>query len=367
MRKFLATFAAVVLAALLVCPAALAETLTNDDIIDLVKNKLGEKLIIKKIKTSKCRFDVSAKKLVELKKAGVPEPIIELMVDTHNAWKKSIKGAVQVSLQGFRDPDLKQGERSLREIKNLGPDAIPEIVAQGLNSKYTEVRVGSAKALGLIGHRDASEPLFEALTDRERQVRGAAARALKYVVEDKEREKIYKRLVAMLTDIEKPRDGAVLALGHLKLVKAAPELRKMAQGDTSPDMRAGAVTSLGEMRDKQSLDLLIKRLLDDRSGQVRGRAALALAKLGDKKAVRPLVKAFERYPQDRRQFVGPMARFRDVQVVETFIEALEDNDTKVKDLAWEALKMLTGESLKKEKSLWSEWWELDGKKRFAAG
>jgi len=64
--------------------------------------------------------------------------------------------------------------------------------------------------------------------------------------------------------------------------------------------------------------------------------------------------------------VGPMARFRDAAVVETFIEALEDEDTKVKDLAWEALKLLTGEALKKSKSVWNEWWELDGKKRFAA-
>ncbi len=366
MRKAYATIAALMLVAMVICGAARAETLTNEDVIELVKSTLGEKLIIKKINTSKCRFNVSAKKLVELKKAEVPESIIELMVDVHDKWVKTLQGAVQVALQGFRDQDVKQRDRARRELKTLGPDAIPWVVSLGLNSKYTEVRVGAASVLGDYAHRDGLEPLFEAIPDRDQKVRESAAKALKYVVDDKERDKIYKRLTAMLTDIEKPRDGAVLALGQLRMTKAAPELRRMAKGDTSPLMRAVAVTALGDMRDKDSLALIIKRLMDDRSGQARAAAATALAKIADSKAVAPLVKAFERYPQDRRNFIGPMASFKHPKIVETFIDALDDDDTRVKALAYEALKMLTGESLKKEKELWTEWWELDGRKRFGS-
>jgi HEAT repeats len=366
MRKASLTLGTLLLIGLLACPPASAETLSNEDVIELVKSKLGEKLIIKKIKLSKCRFDVSTKKLVELKKSGVPDTIIDLMVDTYHKWVKSIQGAVQVALQGFRDSETSQQERARRELRSLGPDAIPWVVSLGLNSKYTELRVGAAAVLGDYAHRDALEPLFGVLGDRNQAVREAAAKSLKYVVEDKEREKIYKRLMGMLTDIEKPRDGAVLALGGLRMTKAAPDIRKMAKGDTSPRMRAVAVTALGDMIDKDSLDLIVKRLMNDRSAQVRSAAATALAKIGNRKAVAPLVKAFERYPQDRRNFIGPMARFRDAAIVETFIEALDDDDTKVKSLSWEALKMLTGESLKKDKSIWSEWWELDGKKRFVS-
>jgi HEAT repeat protein len=129
-------------------------------------------------------------------------------------------------------------------------------------------------------------------------------------------------------------------------------------------MRKVAVASLGEMRDAASADLIVARLLEDRDAGVRIAAAVALAKIGDVKAVKPLIKAFERYPQDRRHFVGPMAKFRDPAVVETFIESLDDEDTAVKDLSWEGLKLLTGESLKKDRAVWAEWWELDGKKRF---
>ncbi len=366
MRKASQTLGTLLLIGLLACPLARAETLSNEDVIELVKSKLSEKLIIKKIKLSNCRFDVSTKKLVELKKSGVPDTIIDLMVDTYDKWKKSIQGAVQVALQGFRDSAVASRERARRELRSLGPDAIPWVVSLGLDSKYTELRVGATAVLGDYAHRDALEPLFGVLADRNQAVREAAAGALKYVVEDKQRERIYKRLTGRLTDIEKPRDGAVLALGGLRMTKAAPDLRKMAKGDTSPRMRAVAVSALGDMVDKDSLDLIVKRLMDDRSTQVRSAAATALAKIGDKKAVAPLVKAFERYPQDRRNFVGPMASFRDAKIVETFIEALDDDDTKVKTLSWDALKMLTGESLKKDKSIWAEWWKLDGKARFAA-
>jgi HEAT repeat protein len=148
------------------------------------------------------------------------------------------------------------------------------------------------------------------------------------------------------------------------MTKAAPDLRKMARGDTSPRMRAAAIAALGDMADKQSLDLVIQRLMEDRSREVRLASAVALAKLGDQKAVAPLLKAFERYPRDRRHFVGPMARFRSTGIVETLIEALDDDDLKVRELSYEALKMLTGETLKKERTIWREWWELDGRTRF---
>ncbi len=364
MRRHYPIIPVLALAALLASGPAGAETLTNEDVVDLVKSGLGEELIVLKISTSKCRFDVCAKKLVELKKAKVPEKIIKLMLETHAKELKRIKAAVQVAIQGFKDPDPKQYQRALRELVRLGPDAIPEIVKQGLGNEDEKVRGGCSEAIGQIGHRDGLEPVFGMLPDRSELARVKAAKALKYLVEKKDRERIYKRLMGMLTDIEKPRDAAVIALGALGETRAAPQLRRMAQGDTSPRMRAAAVTALGEMRDKASLALITKRLLEDRDGRVRAAAATALAKLGDKKAVLPLIKAFERYPQDRRNFVGPMAAFRDKLIVETFIEALEDDDARVKEMAWQALKLLTDESMKKDRAVWSEWWEIDGRKRF---
>jgi HEAT repeat protein len=364
MRKAFRVLAVTVVGACLAGAPAWAETITNEDVIKMVKSGLSEKLVIKKITTSKCRFDVSAEKLIELKEAEVPEAVINLMLDIHQERLTSIKGAVQVSLQGFKDPEGKQGERSLRDLRRLGPDAIPELVKQGLINEHEGVRAGSVEAIGMIGHADGLEPVTDALVDRAQVVREAAARALRYLVTDADRERVTKRLSAMLTDIEKPSDGAVLALGQLGVKEALPDLRRAAQGDTSPRMRAVAVEAIGQMRDAESLELLITRLLEDRSSQVRIAAGISLARIGDAKAVLPLVKAFERYPQDRRHFVGPMAKFHEKKIVETLIEALEDDDSRVGELAWEGLRLLTGERMKKDRSIWAEWWELDGEKRF---
>ncbi|MHC4914644.1 MAG: HEAT repeat domain-containing protein [Planctomycetota bacterium] len=367
MRTTIRATAVLVLTGLLLSAGARAETLTNEDIMDMVKAGLSETVVVKKIKTSECNFDVSAKKLVELKKADVPESIIDLMLDVYKQQKDRIKAGVQVAIQGFKDLDAKQHERSLRALVRMGAAAISEIVRQGLANEHPKVRAGCTEAVGKIGHRDGLEPIMEVLVDREQPVRAGAASALRHLVPDAERDRIYKRLTAILTDIEKPGDGVILAFGHLGMKQALPEIRRIARGDTSPRMREVAVAAIGMLRDAESLDLAIKRMLDDRNGGVRVEASKALALIGNAKAVMPMIKAFERYPQDRRFLVGPMARFRHVKVVETLIEALEDDDARVKDLSWEALKMITGESMKKEKGVWSEWWELDGKRRFQAG
>jgi tetratricopeptide (TPR) repeat protein len=61
-----------------------ANTLTNASIISLTKSKLSKGIIIQKIKTSKCKFDTSAKALVALKNAGVNEEVITQMMEVTN-------------------------------------------------------------------------------------------------------------------------------------------------------------------------------------------------------------------------------------------------------------------------------------------
>jgi hypothetical protein len=69
---------------LLVCPprAGLAteETLTNASVIELHNLDLGDAVVIEKIKTSKCEFDVSTDGLKQLKEAGVTADVIKAMI-----------------------------------------------------------------------------------------------------------------------------------------------------------------------------------------------------------------------------------------------------------------------------------------------
>ena len=59
-----------------------AEMLTNDTIITMVKGGLGEELIISKIKISHGQYDVSTNGILNLKKEGVGDRIIQAMLDT---------------------------------------------------------------------------------------------------------------------------------------------------------------------------------------------------------------------------------------------------------------------------------------------
>jgi len=56
-------------------------TLTNNDIIKMARVKLGDSIIIAKIKASPCNFDTSVDALVKLKEAGVSDAVIQAMQD----------------------------------------------------------------------------------------------------------------------------------------------------------------------------------------------------------------------------------------------------------------------------------------------
>lgn len=64
--------------------AAKTEVLTNKSVIDLSKAGLDEELIVSKIASSTCHFDVSTDGLVNLKKEGVTAGIIRVMMDKAN-------------------------------------------------------------------------------------------------------------------------------------------------------------------------------------------------------------------------------------------------------------------------------------------
>ena len=64
---------------------AQTETLTNSEIITMTQAGLSRELIIRKIKDTKGKYETSANDLIELKKAGVADEIIALMMDKKDA------------------------------------------------------------------------------------------------------------------------------------------------------------------------------------------------------------------------------------------------------------------------------------------
>jgi len=80
--KFISTFAAAaLLVALSWTTGAIAETLTNADVVKLVDSGLGSKTIALTIETAESTaFDTSANGLAALAKAGVPDSVVQSMI-----------------------------------------------------------------------------------------------------------------------------------------------------------------------------------------------------------------------------------------------------------------------------------------------
>lgn len=65
--------------------SAAQEVLTNESVLNMVRAKLPESVIIQKIRSSQRKFDTSSDALIKLKGAGVPDKVIEAMVSEPGA------------------------------------------------------------------------------------------------------------------------------------------------------------------------------------------------------------------------------------------------------------------------------------------
>ncbi|MBP6234171.1 MAG: hypothetical protein KA428_13005, partial [Chitinophagaceae bacterium] len=66
------------------------DTVTNQTIIQLHKAGLGKDVLKSKIQSSTCNFDLSTEGLIALKKAGIPDEVINTMLNKSNATSTNI-------------------------------------------------------------------------------------------------------------------------------------------------------------------------------------------------------------------------------------------------------------------------------------
>lgn len=57
------------------------ETLTNTDIVEMMRAGLSTEIVLRKVRTSNTKFDVSANGLIGLKKASIADDVITAMID----------------------------------------------------------------------------------------------------------------------------------------------------------------------------------------------------------------------------------------------------------------------------------------------
>lgn len=74
-------------------PSTRAEALTNADVLKMVEAKLGDDLIVSKIKSSSGDFDTSIDAILKLKAAGASDAVIHAMVEASPATRPVLKEA----------------------------------------------------------------------------------------------------------------------------------------------------------------------------------------------------------------------------------------------------------------------------------
>jgi hypothetical protein len=98
-----------------VTATAQTEILTNAKIIEMVKAGIGGPLVINKIKSADGNFDVSADGMIELKKAGVTDEIIAVMMEKPTT--------VAPAAANSKDTPIKPGEPAATVTKPAPPAA----------------------------------------------------------------------------------------------------------------------------------------------------------------------------------------------------------------------------------------------------
>lgn len=117
------------------------------------------------------------------------------------------------------------------------------------------IRANAAYALGIFGEDAALQPLLDATSDPDEEV----------------------------------RSWVINGLGHLELTEAVPRLIEILMQDEDDGVRSAAAYSLGNLKDPLTIEPLIAALRD-KSWHVRWWVIAALDKIGDKRAVPALRK-----------------------------------------------------------------------------
>ncbi len=178
---------------------------------------------------------------------------------------------------------------------------IVESQIEAWNDKNKVVRIIPADSLGRIGS-PVVEPLLKALNHENPNVRKIAASAL--------------------AGTDDPRAVNALIAGL---------------DDRDPDMRQKITWALGDTKDPKAVKPLINKLKDE-DMHVRYAAARDLGLIGDPAAVKPLINALRDDEESIRTVVEQSLRKIGHPAVEALIEALDDDDWRVRYAAVGVLK-----------------------------
>ena len=205
----------------------------------------------------------------------------------------------------LKDPDLTVQAQAINTLIKINDPEVVKYLIEILQDDSEYIRRAAVEVLNEIGDQRAVKNLLNAIRDEDWWVKVRAADAL--------------------GTIGGPRVvDAVLALIN----------------DKDEFLRRTAVEILNSVKDERAVAKLIEALKDD-DWWVRERAADALANMGDTKAVPALIEMLQTQPESAAVAIKALAQLEDSAAIEPIVDALNDQDMKVKKEAMHALKGLT--------------------------
>lgn len=273
----------------------------------------------------------------------------------------SIGGSDQLPMiiEGTSDPEPQVQLAAVTALRRLKERGGAKQLNACLNSPNPHVRAAAIRAIGDLGEKESSTKLLPLLRDESSYVRGAAAEALGKLGD---RTAIIP-LIQVLIGEKLPDDPmAGLVIGSKDKFLADIELSK-AQTQTR------AIEALGVLRAPEAVDPIIKTGLTAEDAGVRAVSAYALGQIGDARAVEPLQAVVRGYYQaapsgldlenvfnpggekvadEARRLKEKESRVRasvtwalgqigDPSAKETLLKAMNDQNSLVRDSAFEAL------------------------------
>ena len=351
------------LTVLLLLPASAApgaepdssETLTNQDVIDLLEADLNRELIEQKIRSSKNNFDMSTRAMIVLKKANVPDDIIALMLNEHRSQISKVNRKISLEIQHLVAERPEVRDAAFLKLKQYGDTALRPL-RDTLAHLRAPMRAAAAYTLARLGDAKSLPLMRGLLTDSVADVRYAAAQGL-YELDDKESVILARRAVTGGLD---PLDGYLRLLGHFKDVKAAGfvKLRMLESGDKLT--RAQAAWALGEIGWSEALDTL-ENAIDvnqEREPSVRREAVLALGKIQADSSVQKLIRVCTTDPQVRREVMLALGNFPADATVPFLVGTLQRRLAPAElQAALDSLRKLTHKDFGNNYARWSAWLE----------
>jgi curli biogenesis system outer membrane secretion channel CsgG len=131
------------------------QALTNDDVLTMFKGGLGESTVIKAIESQDTNFDISAKGLLQLKKAGIPPKVMDAMVAAAGKQKAADEAQQAAKAQAEATPKTKEGAVVPASLISPMAPAQPSVlmvlgaVKQAMVAGHTQIVQTKAKPTAL--------------------------------------------------------------------------------------------------------------------------------------------------------------------------------------------------------------------------